>query len=53
MAVTLYGIAGLQSISFDEVLNVARSLGIGVQSSVGGYEATGRTIAYASEVMGR
>ena len=31
MAVTLYGIAGLQDISYDEVLNIARSLANGVR----------------------
>jgi putative DNA methylase len=53
MAVTLYGIAGLQSIRFDEVLNVARSLGIAIQSQGGGYDATGRSIGYATEASGR
>jgi putative DNA methylase len=53
MAVTLYGIAGLQSIRFDEVLNVARSLGIAIQSQSSGYDATGRSIGYATEASGR
>ena len=53
MAVTLYGIAGLQSIRFDEVLNVARSLGIAIQSQTSGYDATGRSIGYATEATGR
>jgi len=53
MAVTLYGIAGLQSIRFDEVLNVARSLGIAIQSQTSGYDATGRSIGYATEASGR
>jgi putative DNA methylase len=53
MAVTLYGIAGLQSIRFDEVLNVARSLGIAIQSQASGYDATGRSIGYATEASGR
>jgi adenine-specific DNA methylase len=53
MAVTLYGIAGLQSIRFDEVLNVARSLGITIQSQASGYDATGRSIGYATEASGR
>jgi putative DNA methylase len=53
MAVTLYGIAGLQAIRFDEVLNVARSLGIAIQSQASGYDATSRSIAYATEASGR
>lgn len=53
MAVTLYGIAGLQPIRFDEVLNVARSLGIAIQSFAAGYDATGRSIGYGTEATGR
>jgi putative DNA methylase len=53
MAVTLYGIAGLQSIRFDEVLNVARSLSICIQSQTSGYHATGRSIGYVTEASGR
>ncbi len=53
MAVTLYGIAGLQPIRFDEVLNVARSLGIAIQSTPAGYDATERIIGYGTEASGR
>jgi putative DNA methylase len=53
MAVTLYGIAGLQPIRFDEVLNVARSLGIAIESTTAGYDASRRTIGYATEATGR
>ena len=53
MAVTLYGIAGLQPIRFDEVLNVARSLGMAIESTTAGYDASGRTIGYATEATGR
>jgi adenine-specific DNA methylase len=53
MAVTLYGIAGLQPIRFDEVLNVARSLGIAIESTTAGYDASGRTIGYVTEATGR
>jgi hypothetical protein len=53
MAITLYGIAGLQPIRFDEVLNVARSLGIAIVSTPAGYEATGRSIGYGTEASGR
>lgn len=53
MAVTLYGIAGLQTISFDEALNVARSLGIALQPQNAGYDASGRSIGYVTESSGR
>jgi adenine-specific DNA methylase len=53
MAVTLYGIAGLQPIRFDEVLNVARSLGIAIHPTTAGYDATGRAISYNTESSGR
>jgi putative DNA methylase len=53
MAVTLYGIAGLQPIRFDEVLNVARSLGIAIESTTAGYDASGRTIGYVTDATGR
>ena len=53
MAVTLYGICGLQPIRYDEVLNIARSLGIAIESTTAGYDASGRTIRYATEATGR
>ncbi len=53
MAVTLYGIAGLQPIRYDEVLNVARSLGIAIQSCPAGYDAGGKMIGYGTEQSGR
>ncbi len=53
MAVTLYGICGLGSIRFDEVLNISRSLGIAIESQSAGYDATGKSIGYATEMAGR
>lgn len=53
MAVTLYGIAGLGEIRFDEVLNVSKSLGIAVEPRHGGYDADGRVIGYSTEQTGR
>jgi|CXWL01.1.fsa_nt_gi adenine-specific DNA methylase len=53
MTVTLYGICGLQPIRFDEVLNIARSLGISIDSRAAGYDAAGKTIGYATEATGR
>lgn len=53
MAVTLYGICGLEAIRYDEVLNIARSLGIAIESRTAGYDATEKSIGYATEVAGR
>lgn len=53
MAVTLYGICGLQPIRYDEVLNIARSLGIAIESRTAGYDATDKSIGYATEASGR
>lgn len=53
MAVTLYGICGLQPIRYDEVLNIARSLGIAIESRTAGYDATDKSIGYATEATGR
>ena len=53
MAVTLYGICGLENIRFDEVLNISRSLGIAVESRPGDYTTGQRSIGYASEAAGR
>lgn len=53
MAVTLYGICGLQPIRYDEVLNIARSLGIAIDSRTAGYDATEKSIGYATEAAGR
>lgn len=53
MAVTLYGICGLQPLRYDEVLNIARSLGIAIESRTAGYDATERSIGYATEAAGR
>ncbi|KAA3635364.1 MAG: DUF1156 domain-containing protein [Armatimonadetes bacterium] len=53
MALTLYGICGLQQIRFDEVLNVSRSLGIALNSESGGYDATLKSIGYATQASGK
>lgn len=53
MTVTLYGICGLQPIRYDEVLNIARSLGIAIESRTAGYDATEKGIGYATEAAGR
>ncbi|MEQ9617195.1 MAG: DUF1156 domain-containing protein [Phycisphaerales bacterium] len=53
MAVTLYGICGLHPIRYDEVLNIARSLGIAIESRTAGYDATEKSIGYATESAGR
>ena len=49
MALTLYGIYGLAQIPFDEVLNLSRSLGIGLVNKTGGYTAEGPFIGINTE----
>ena len=44
MALTLYGIYGLGELSYDEALNLSRSLNIRLETKNGGYVADGRFI---------
>ena len=44
MALTLYGIYGLNEFPYDEALNLSRSLNIALESKPGGYRAEGRFI---------
>lgn len=44
MALTLYGIYGLSEFSYDEALNLSRSLNIALDAKSGGYRAEGRFI---------
>jgi adenine-specific DNA methylase len=44
MALTLYGIYGLAEFSFDEALNLSRSLNIGLETKSGGYRPDGRFV---------
>lgn len=53
MAVVLYGIGGLASIRFDEVLNISKSLNMSLESHTSGYTADGQAIGYGGETAGR
>jgi hypothetical protein len=44
MALTLYGVYGLHELSYDEALNLSRSLNIRVDSRPSGYAVEGRMI---------
>ena len=44
MCLTLYGIYGLGEFSYDEALNLSRSLNIALEGKTGGYNADGRFI---------
>lgn len=49
MALTLYGIFGLAHFSYDEALNLSRSLNIGLEAKAAGYSASGRMIGINDE----
>ena len=49
MALTLLGIYGLAGISFDEALNLSRSLSIRLENKTGGYKAEGPFIGINTE----
>jgi len=49
MALTLFGIYGLAEISFDEALNLSRSLSIRLENKTGGYTAEGPFIGINTE----
>ena len=49
MCLTLYGIYGLAEFSYDEALNLSRSLNIALQGKSGGYNADGRFIGINTE----
>ncbi|MFP4037010.1 MAG: DUF1156 domain-containing protein, partial [Desulfobacteraceae bacterium] len=50
MALTLFGIYGLAEISFDEALNLSRSLSIRLENKTGGYTAEGPFIGINTEI---
>ncbi len=50
MVLTLFGIYGLSWFSFDEALNLSRSLNIALETKGGGYEAKGRFVGINTEV---
>ena len=49
MALTLFGIYGLGELSYDEALNLSRSLTISLESKNAGYSAEGRFIGINTE----
>jgi len=53
MALTLYGIFGLASFPYDEVLNLARSLNVSLEGRAAGYIVNGRMIGINDESRGR
>ncbi len=53
MALTVYGIWGLGECSFDEVLNLSRSLGIRLEPKPAGYRVEGRMIGINQQAAGR
>ncbi|HEY8345910.1 MAG TPA: DNA methyltransferase, partial [Symbiobacteriaceae bacterium] len=53
MALTLFGIFGLNPFPFDEALNLSRSLGIALETRTGGYLVQGRMIGINTEQASR
>ncbi|MGE3536742.1 MAG: DUF1156 domain-containing protein [Candidatus Tectimicrobiota bacterium] len=53
MALTLYGIWGLHLFSFDEALNLSRSLNIALSTRTAGYHLEGRFIGINQEISGQ
>lgn len=53
MALTLFGIFGLAQFSFDEALNLSRSIGIKLEERAAGYNINGRMIGINDERPGR
>jgi putative DNA methylase len=53
MALTLYGIWGLNAFAYDEVLNLSRSLNIALSARPGGYRVEGRMIGINQEAGGQ
>ncbi|KAF1085138.1 DNA methylase [Sporotomaculum syntrophicum] len=52
MALTLYGIFNLADFSFDEALNLSRSLGISLEGKPAGYTVNGQLIGINNESRG-
>jgi len=52
MALTLYGIFGLAQFSYDQALNLSRSLSINLEGRAGGYTLNGRMIGINDESRG-
>ncbi len=52
MALTLFGIYGLADFSYDEALNLSRSLNISLEGKAAGYVVSGRMIGINNESQG-
>jgi adenine-specific DNA methylase len=52
MALTLFGIFGLSTFSFDEALNLSKSLNIRLENKGGGYTAEGQFIGINTQASG-
>jgi adenine-specific DNA methylase len=53
MALTLYGIRGLNAFAYDEALNLSRSLNIALSARPGAYRVEGRMIGINQEAGGQ
>lgn len=53
VVLTLYGIFGLAEFSYDEALNLSRSLNIRLEQKPGGYRVEGRMVGINNEAQGR
>jgi putative DNA methylase len=53
MALTLYGIWGVNAFAYDEALNLSRSLNIALSARPGGYRVEGRIIGINQEAGGQ
>ena len=53
MALTMFGIFGFAEFTFDEALNLLRSLGIGIHGAAGGYEVNSGSIGFNTAAEGR
>lgn len=53
IALTLYGIFGLNEFPFDEALSLSRSLNVSLETRAAGYNVSGRMIGINNETQGR
>jgi hypothetical protein len=53
MALTLYGISGVNAFVYDEALNLSRALTIALSARPSGYRVEGRVIGIKREVSGQ
>lgn len=53
MALTLFGIYGLNELSYDEALNISRSLNIALETKNGGYTVGDKSVGINAQVSAR